>query len=527
MVYYLKSSVIAEPLINNWYASSFLVAPHTYSLILISRIIPALESFLKSPTLHQDAAAQKKLQGGIFVGLSHEDLDQAKKLLCKLKNDLLENHRLAHDIKNLYRQLKYFSLSGEQFSDFYLSVPESIQGFVELTYDTLNQPSVKFYEQLLYRSAYYQEEWQSVLFYEKNPDDRSFVLSTPRLNIDKSCLLSFPFRNKIFDVIFSSREIGISNLELSEISKKFEPEISRKIFLSFFEKFSPKRDSGDFKIKYFGHACVLVQLMKTNILIDPYIAYENRLSKISRYSYADLPDVIDYVLLTHSHLDHASLETLLQIRYKIKNIVIPHNNAGSILDPSLKLFLYACGFENIIQLDEFEKINFFGGNILAIPFMGEHGDLAIQSKISYVITIADQSIAFMADSNNLCAKLYDHIQKILSKNIDIVFIGMECEGAPVNWLYGPLLMQPLTKAQNQSRRLNGSDSQGTLSLLKALGCKRAYIYAMGDEPWLKFISSISESKNSIQSLEANKLIELAKTEKIIVKRLFGSQEIAL
>ena len=66
-----------------------------------------------------------------------------------------------------------------------------------------------------------------------------------------------------------------------------------------------------------------------SILLDPVLSYTYD-SDISRYTYEDLPDVIDYVLITHNHQDHILFETLLQLRHRIRHIVVPRNGGGAL-----------------------------------------------------------------------------------------------------------------------------------------------------------------------------------------------------
>lgn len=38
---------------------------------------------------------------------------------------------------------------------------------------------------------------------------------------------------------------------------------------------------------------------------------------------SDLPERIDYVVLTHNHADHVLIETLLALRFRVDTIVMP------------------------------------------------------------------------------------------------------------------------------------------------------------------------------------------------------------
>ena len=66
---------------------------------------------------------------------------------------------------------------------------------------------------------------------------------------------------------------------------------------------------------FFGDACILIETKDKTILIDPLVSYEIS-EGISRYTYHDLPDTLDYIVITHDHQDHCFFETLLQCATK-------------------------------------------------------------------------------------------------------------------------------------------------------------------------------------------------------------------
>jgi L-ascorbate metabolism protein UlaG (beta-lactamase superfamily) len=277
--------------------------------------------------------------------------------------------------------------------------------------------------------------------------------------------------------------------------------------------------------RYFGHACILIESQGINMLFDPVLSYTYE-NGVSRYTYLDLPDSIDYVLITHDHQDHILFETLLQIRHKVKNVVVPRNNGGRLQDPSLRLLFQNCGFENVIEIDELEEIHDGNVHITGLPFFGEHADLDIMTKLAWLVRIGPHSLLFAADSCNIEPHLYEHLHREIG-NIDALFLGMECDGAPLSWLYGPLLTQKLERAMDESRRLSGSNFDQGMHMINTFHCREAYVYAMGQEPWLNYIMSIKYTEQSRPIVESNRLIEACKERGIIAERLFGEKEILL
>ena len=166
------------------------------------------------------------------------------------------------------------------------------------------------------------------------------------------------------------------------------------------------------------------------------------------------------------------------------------------------------------------------GSITAVPFLGEHGDLNVLTKSAYLLRVDQHSLLFAADSCNISPRVYEHIHKEIG-DVDALFVGMECDGAPVSWIYGPLVTQRIERPKDHSRRLAGSNYERALAIVSQLRCKEVYVYAMGQEPWLNYIMSIKYTENSNPITHSNHLIEDCRTRGIIAERLFGEKEILL
>jgi hypothetical protein len=172
-----------------------------------------------------------------------------------------------------------------------------------------------------------------------------------------------------------------------------------------------------------------------------------------------------------------------------------------------------------------EEIEVADGSIMGLPFLGEHADLNIRTKIAHLIQLKGKSILCAADSNNIEPMLYQHVHDAVG-DIDMVFIGMECDGAPMSWLYGPLLTRPLARKMDQSRRFDGSNCVKAIDLIEKLNAQEVYVYAMGQEPWLTFLTSIKYTPESRPIVESDKLIEYCRGRNLPSERLFGCKELS-
>lgn len=523
--YYLKPNVVIEPLIQRWYAWAHLISPPTAAMNVVGRHLKIMNSYIQSPQIHAAAVLNPKMLGGPFMdykGKRVEEIKQLRDNTLAEQTDLIE---LAEAIKELDAMLKA-NAKGFSLEALYEKVPEILKGYVELVYDLNNNPSYRFFESLLYNSRFYNKSSQSIALWRTDNDQRPFCLSTPKLDDPHVLHLPIPFDHSGLDALCSMRRKKGS---IDEIAAALGvQEANRPLFDTFFTKQEHpayrKYEGTAVRMRYFGHACILVETRGISILVDPLISYYGYESSVDHFSDIDIPDEIDYVLITHNHQDHVLFETLLSLRHKIKNVIVPRTTSGALQDPNLKLIFNKAGFKNVIEIDEIEEIRFKNCVITGIPFIGEHSDLNIKTKTCYHIAIDRYTFLFVADSRILEAKLYEHIHRQIG-DIDVIFLGMECDGAPLSWLYGPLLTEELARDKDQSRRLSGSDYKKGMYLIDIFHPREAYVYAMGQEPWLEFISTVRYTPESNPIVQSNLLVQECIKRGIISERLFGEKEL--
>jgi L-ascorbate metabolism protein UlaG (beta-lactamase superfamily) len=521
---YLRRNVKAEPLFNQWYAWSHLVSPVTAAMNVVNAHLKVMRSYVASPQVHAQAAKNPALAGGQFLDLDSGRVDDVRALIASTEASSADLIELAGAVRSL-DQLLQTEANGSSLECLYERIPEQLRGFVELTYDLVTgAPRIRFLEELLYRSSYYSTARQSVMLSLTESDERPFVLSTPRLKNPGYVQVSIPFASPELDALFESKREPVDVDDLA--ARVGVAETDRSLFASFFDETpprTPERYTGPgVRVRYFGHACVLFETKETSVLTDPAISYSYP-TDLGRFTFEDLPPHIDYLLLTHSHQDHVLIETLLQLRDRVGSVLVPRSSGGWLEDPSLRLMFQRLGFRRVQELDELESVEIPGGSVTGIPFFGEHGDLDVRTKLAHLVRFGDWTALLAADSNNVEPRLYERLQGTIG-NVDTLFIGMECEGAPHSWVYGPLYTRPLSRKNDQARRLNGSDFARAKQIVDTLGVKRVYVYAMGQEPWYGHIMGLHYSPESRPIVESERLLAYCRERGLVSERLFVKHE---
>ena len=520
---YLKPNVVIEPLVDSWYATAFAIPPATAALYLVNHQIRVMESFVANPQVHEAAVKSPTMMGGPFIHYPARRAPEVAALLDRTRRQRAELIELAGAVQKL-NELLSGQATGGSLEALYPKVPGPLRGFVELVYDLHHRPYFRVFEALLYASRFYQPARQALALSLPKSDQRAFALSTPRLEAGSTRFFEVPFASPAVDELARARRTPRPPGVLADLLRTdlatLEPFLTGEP-----PPVQPDPLATKVRVRYLGHACILAQSARVSVMFDPLIPSEVP-GGLARVGFAALPEVIDYAVLTHNHQDHVLLETLLQLRHKIRRLVVPSSGGGNLADPSLKTMFRQLGFREVIALDELETLEFEGGSITALPFLGEHGDLDVRCKAAHLLRLEGKAILCAADSNNLEPELYRLVRELVGK-IDVVFLGMECQGAPMSWLYGPLLAKPLIRKHDQSRRLDGSDCDKALELINRLEPSQAYVYAMGAEPWLQFITSIAYTEQSRPIVESNRFVQACRDRGVVAERLYGRHDVVL
>ena len=319
--FFLRSNIQVEPLVDRWYAWPHLIPPATAARNITERHMKIMTSYINAPQIHSSAVKNPTMLGGPFIDYEAKKVEEIRALLDSIKHN--RSHLLAlsaalGELDNLLRD----TAKGYSLHPLYKQVPDLLKGYVELVYDLNNHASFRLIEPLLYKSKYYDRPQQSLMLSTITNDSRPFMLSTPRLDSENSVHLQLAFEDPAIDTLF---RLKTQPLQWNEIKELLRLEDSQDDGMSSFMTTEPPKQpyvpytGTGVRWRYFGHACILIESQGISLLFDPVPSYTYE-SGVSRYTYGDLPDSIDYVLITHDHQDHVLFETLLQIRHKVKTV---------------------------------------------------------------------------------------------------------------------------------------------------------------------------------------------------------------
>jgi L-ascorbate metabolism protein UlaG (beta-lactamase superfamily) len=523
---YLSPSAVPQPLLHRWYAWCHLVPPQTAALNLHQRYLPMMRSYLRAPQVHEAALANPARYGGPFLSPYGGGAGDVEALLAATERDGAGLLRLAEDVRAA-QLLLTAQADGRPMEALYAQVPEGLRGLVELVYDTADRPRLRVFEALAYRAGEAWRSGQSVCLLPRPDLQQPFTFSSPVLARSDRVDLPVAFDDVRLDELYAAAHTPADPVELAEqlLGSDAAPGAAGA-FAALFTDRAPAPHTpvaeDTVRMRYFGHATVLLESPSASVLLDPLPHYAG--DGHDHFTFADLPGRIDAVVLSHLHCDHVSVEALLQLRHRVDTVVVPRAGGGSLEDPSAKLLLEALGFRTVVELGELESTTVGeGATVTMLPFLGEHGDLDIRAKAVPLVEIGGRRVLFATDAVDTEPEVYRRVRETTGA-VDTVFIGLECVGAPMSWLYGPLLERPTERAHDKARRLKGCDAEMAERLVRRFGAEEVFMYALGLEPWVRHLTGSSYDPDSEQIRQTRLLEERCHAAGIAAELLYVKAE---
>lgn len=188
----------------------------------------------------------------------------------------------------------------------------------------------------------------------------------------------------------------------------------------------------EFRVTWFGHSSLLLQMHGMNILIDP--VFSEMISPVSwvgskRFSHppvsvAQLPE-IDILILSHDHYDHLDYDVICEIDPKVKQYIVPLGVENHLKRWNVKA-------EKITNMAWWEETEINGLTIACTPSQHFSGRKLVDNMTtlwcSWVLKDDYHKIFENGDSG-----FAPHFEKIHEKYGDFDFALMECGQYDVQW----------------------------------------------------------------------------------------------
>ena len=273
-IFTLAGSTCVEPLVACWPAWPHVMAPVPHALHLKNYQMKTLQSYLDNPDLHEKSCLNPRLRGGAFVDIPASAASKVKALLETMEETQKDSIVFANALTEFHNRI-VGQAKGESLDGRYAELPKPLCGYVELLYDYYNRPLVRCLEGLLYKSNYYKRDLQSLrLFHQEHDGSRPYFMSTPRFADQDAIDWSMPFDDARIDDLFrlDCEPQGFHHIrELLGLTPRDDGVLRRLL-----REASPTTDARwrgpGIRMRYFGHACVLVESLDVSILVDPLVA---------------------------------------------------------------------------------------------------------------------------------------------------------------------------------------------------------------------------------------------------------------
>jgi L-ascorbate metabolism protein UlaG (beta-lactamase superfamily) len=233
------------------------------------------------------------------------------------------------------------------------------------------------------------------------------------------------------------------------------------------------------RVTWMGHAAVMVEAAGRRILVDPTL--------FPRSTPTRLPDVpfdprqlgeIDAVLITHGDSDHFSPQALIRLP-RTTPIVVPRPSRPMPFHVDVRRVLALLGFTEVIEVDEWARVELGALTVVAAPFRGEDWGLPLPNR-TYLVSGGGLTAYFAADAVT-DPEVCDRLARDWS--IDVAFVGVtgaaEAHAMPPGFGYGNFYVRwiPPEKHDEWIQLCNGPREAAELAI--RIGARHAFGYAAG------------------------------------------------
>lgn len=478
----LGQNVAIEPLVDGWPAWLMLLDSVTAGFYR-RRHVELLTSYLSSPERHARALRDPRLTGGSFCDLACVPGEKVAAYLEWYEDSSREYLQFAHDLEQV-RQVLQDLAAASPLPD-YLRLPASLRGRIEFRYDYLGRPGLR----LLAGATAVPRMTGSAIW--ADAAQRPAIFSTPRLAGDPRAQ-SLAMSPEITSMLSAMhhQEVALADFERCAL------EAGIRDPLRLVDR-AARRAGVDRRVRFLGHASVAIPLASGLLVSDPVPPSCNPAAR-------GLADV-RLIVISHGHPDHLSPEALLSLLPMRPTVIVPAAGSGTPYDPALKSAVAALGFADVVELRPYESFVQDDVTVRALPFLGEHGSLAIDSKAVFEVRQEQRSIILAADATGLDPQVLASCADAAS-DVCLV-IGIEAAGARSGWLYGPLLGKSPAGLRLANQPLAGADAAEVMALAQASGARAIRIYGTG-APGLGHVLGRSSLNASRADAEARKLSEM-------------------
>jgi UDP-MurNAc hydroxylase len=168
------------------------------------------------------------------------------------------------------------------------------------------------------------------------------------------------------------------------------------------------------RVTYYGQACTLIEAGGRKILTDPWLTegaylgtwFHTHVLADAGVTPDSFPKDIDYLFLSHEHLDHTDPETLKKFPSNIPILIC------KFATPKFRSFLQHLGFTNIREMASGEKVD-----------LGENLAVTILNTVEYTndsaILVEHNGVRLLNETD--CKLGYEHLARIGQEGLDIGF----------------------------------------------------------------------------------------------------------